>query len=51
MPILDKKALVKIKNYNNAVFWIRDIPDSRSDFFHPGSRVDKIPEPDPHQRI
>jgi hypothetical protein len=27
------------------------IPDPRFDFLHPGSRVDKIPYPDPHQRI
>jgi hypothetical protein len=27
------------------------IPDPESEFFHPGSRVGKIPGPDPHQRI
>jgi hypothetical protein len=26
------------------------IPDPGSEFFHPGSRVKKIPVPDPHQR-
>ncbi len=44
------KAPEKITR-NNAMFRIWDIPDSASDFFHPGSRVDKIPVPDPHQRI
>ncbi len=24
---------------------------ARSNFFHPGSRVDKIPDPDPHQSV
>jgi hypothetical protein len=32
------------------VLRIRDV-DPGSDFFHPGSRVDKIPDPDVHQRI
>ncbi len=27
------------------------IPDTGSNFFHPASRVGKIPDPDPHQRI
>jgi hypothetical protein len=26
-------------------------PDTGSNFFHPASRVDKIPGPDPHQRM
>jgi hypothetical protein len=33
----------------SAVLWIRDVYPG-SDFFHLGSRVDKIPDPDLHQR-
>jgi hypothetical protein len=27
------------------------IRETWSDFFYPGSRVDKIPDPDPHNRV
>jgi hypothetical protein len=27
------------------------IPDPGAEFFYPGPRVEKIPDPDPHQRI
>jgi hypothetical protein len=41
---------LKLNQLRNPVLRIRDVYPG-SEFFHPGSRVEKIPFPDPHQRI
>jgi hypothetical protein len=47
---LRREIGISVKDQEKSVLRIRDVCPG-SDFFHPGFRVDKIPDPDPNQRI